>query len=153
MLPFPFTAIHLSMNNTSSSQPNLADMKQSGRIALVVDDEPGIVFLCSKLLVKAGYTVESAQDGKQAMEKIYRQKPDVLFLDLMMPVMDGFEVCERVKKNPDTAMIVIAIISALDTDVDKQYALSLGADFYFPKPFYPKQFLNEILPIVERALN
>ena len=123
--------------------------RTSQRYALVVDDETGIVYLCSTLLTRAGYKVGSAENGRKAMEKISEEKPDVLFLDLMMPVMNGFEVCEHLKSNPETADIVIAIISALDGELDVAYAKSLGANFYFQKPFYPKQFLNEILPQVE----
>ena len=149
----PFSIVQYGMPESVSDQHTAntpADRTQ--RIALVVDDEPGVVVLCTKLLMKAGYEVQQAQNGKEALEIIHGQKPDIVFLDLMMPVMDGFEVCERVKKDPETSDIVIAVISALDTDLDKQYAFSLGANFYFPKPFYPKQFLNEILPTVETAL-
>lgn len=140
------------MDNHPSSDltPSVRDLTR--RSAIVVDDEPGIVFLCTKLLARAGYAVRHANDGKAAMELILADKPDILFLDLMMPIMDGFEVCERVKKNPETADIIIAIISALDADQDREYAMSLGANFYFAKPFVPKQFLNEILPQVEAAL-
>ena len=132
--------------------PSEKNENASQRYALVVDDEPGIIYLCSTLLIRAGYSVESAENGRGAMEKIAEHKPDVVFLDLMMPVMDGFEVCERLKKNPETSDIIIAIISALDGELDVAYAKSLGANFYFPKPFYPKQFLNEILPQVETVL-
>ncbi|NOY06488.1 MAG: response regulator [Chlorobi bacterium] len=128
-------------------------LRERTKRALVVDDEPGILSLCSTLLRRAGYEVVEARNGRQALEIIQEKKPDVIFLDLMMPLMDGFALCEKVKHNPGTSDIVIAVISALHTDVDMEYAFSLGANFYFPKPVFHKKFLNEILPRIEQALN
>lgn len=140
-------------STTESTNDNPIVNPEYQRVALVVDDDPGMVFLCSTLLARAGYSVASAQNGREAMKKIESQKPDVVFLDLMMPIMNGFEVCERVKNDPETRDIVIAVISALDSKIDQDYARSLGANLYFPKPIFTKKFQTEILPQVEEALN
>jgi two-component system, OmpR family, alkaline phosphatase synthesis response regulator PhoP len=104
---------------------------------LVVDDEPHIVNLIKFSLPDEIYTTYEAFSGLEAMEKVFTENPDLIILDLMMPGIDGFEVCKRLKENPNTCEIPIVILSAKTQLQSKIKGVSLGAEDYITKPFDP----------------
>jgi diguanylate cyclase (GGDEF)-like protein len=115
---------------------------------LIVDDNPVNLHALSKLLRQVGYTVYQALDGALALASIQAQLPDLILLDLMMPQIDGYEVCRRLSANPQTAAIPIIVLSALQTSVDKVKAFRNGAVDYITKPFH----LEEVLARVQHQL-
>ncbi|MCI0417119.1 response regulator [bacterium] len=114
---------------------------------LVVDDEDDVRNLLMMIFRDAGYEVESARNGKEAVEKARKEKPDLIFLDILMPVMDGFEACSLLKKDPATRNIFIAFLTAKDMPQDWDRGLQSEADVYIAKPFN-----NERLIFVAREL-
>ena len=120
----------------------------AGERILVVDDEPNIVDLATMYLEQEGYRVESAFDGAQALEKIQALEPSLVVLDLMLPEVDGFEVCRQTRVNSDVPIIML---TARDDDVDKIVGLELGADDYLTKPFNPRELVARVKAILRRA--
>lgn len=114
------------------------------RKILVVDDDPQVYRIVSRLLDSNLYEVYAASQGKEALDKIPLLKPDILLLDLMMPEMSGVEVCEKVKKNPETQKIVVFILSAKDGQVDRRRCFEVGADDYISKPFHIASLARKI---------
>ena len=103
----------------------------SSGIVLVVDDEPSIRRFLVKALRDEGYQAHEAADGAQALESVKLLAPDLMILDLMMPVMDGMDVCRSIRKESDTPII---ILSAIDSRMSKVQCLRMGADDYMEKP-------------------
>jgi DNA-binding response OmpR family regulator len=120
----------------------------AGERILVVDDEPNIVDLATMYLEREGYRVDSAFDGAQALEHINELEPSLVVLDLMLPEIDGFEVCRQVRVHSDVPIIML---TARDDDVDKIVGLELGADDYLTKPFNPRELVARIKAILRRA--
>ena len=114
---------------------------------LVVDDEKDILELLQYNLKKEGYHVLTAENGKSALKQV-AQKPDLVVLDVMMPEMDGWEVCRSIRKNPATAMIPVIFLTARDSEIDEVVGLELGADDYIKKPVKLRTFVAR----VKRAL-
>ena len=112
---------------------------------LVVDDEPAIVKVVSFRLKKAGYNVVSAADGQEGLDLIGKIKPDLILLDLRLPVLDGFQVCQKVKADESLKSIPIIIFTASSTgeNIDSRYK-EVGADDYLIKPFEPEVLLEKI---------
>ncbi|MBN1595889.1 response regulator [candidate division FCPU426 bacterium] len=115
---------------------------------LVVDDEPAISRLVKMSLAVDGYDVRTANSGFEAMEEIESWKPELVVLDIMMPGMNGYEVCFEVKSKPQTKGIKIVFLSARGNPGDAQQGLSLGADDYLMKPFDPDELLEKIRGII-----
>src|SRR4030043_282869 len=115
---------------------------------LVVDDERNIVHLTRLYLAKEGFEVETAYDGRQALEKAQSHHPDLIVLDVMMPEMDGFEVCRELRK---TSNVPIIILTARTDDVDKVVGLELGADDYVTKPFNPRELVARVNAVLRRS--
>ncbi len=111
---------------------------------LVVDDNETNVELIATHLKNLPYEIIKAYDGEQALEVLKTTRPDLILLDLMMPKVSGYEVCQKVKSNPDTALIPIVVISALREIEDKIKAVDLGADDYLIKPFNKLELLTRI---------
>ena len=120
----------------------------AGERVLVVDDEPNIVELARMYLEKEGYRVESASDGATALEQIQTHEPALIVLDLMLPEVDGFEVCRRTRARSDVPIIML---TARDEDVDKIVGLELGADDYLTKPFNPRELVARVKAILRRS--
>ncbi|MHB1162134.1 MAG: response regulator transcription factor [Chloroflexota bacterium] len=118
----------------------------SGTI-LVVDDERNIVQLARLYLSSEGYSVATAFNGVEALEKVKSHRPNLLVLDLMMPQMDGWEVCRRLRKESDVPII---ILTARGDDVDKIIGLELGADDYVTKPFNPRELVARVKAVLRR---
>jgi DNA-binding response OmpR family regulator len=115
---------------------------------LVVDDEPHIVELARLYLSNEGFGVETAVTGTQALEKVVSAKPSLMVLDLMLPEVDGWEVCRRVRRESDLPIIML---TARDEDVDKIVGLELGADDYMTKPFNPRELVARVKAILRRS--
>jgi len=117
------------------------------RKILVVDDEPKVCELIKAYLEKDGYEVILAGDGKSAVEKARSHKPDLIVLDLNLPVMDGMEVFRTVKAISD---IPVIMVTARDDEVDKIVGLQLGADDYVTKPFSPRELAARVAAVLRR---
>lgn len=115
---------------------------------LVVDDDPPSVKMISFLLREEGYEVSTADNGSSALEWIDREPPDLVILDVMMPDLDGFEVCRRIRQKQDVPII---FLSAKGETVDKVAGLELGADDYLAKPFEPAELLARVKAVTRRA--
>ncbi len=118
---------------------------------LVVDDEPEAVELVEYNLRQAGYAVTTAADGAEALKKARAAAPDLMVLDVMLPEMDGFEVCKILRREPATARVPILMLTAKAAEIDRVLGLELGADDYLTKPFSPRELLLRIRKILERG--
>ncbi|MBO8163705.1 MAG: response regulator transcription factor [Brevibacillus sp.] len=116
---------------------------------LVVDDEPSIVKLLQFNLEKSGFEVITASDGKQALDMAYQEKPDFIVLDLMLPKMDGMDVCKALRQ--DRINTPILMLTAKDDELDKILGLELGADDYLTKPFSPREVVARVKAILRRT--
>ena len=111
---------------------------------MVVDDEPELATILRLMLERKGYSVRCAYSGPQLLAGLEEQKPDLIFLDVMMPEMDGLEVLTRLKGNPDTVSIPVIMLTALDRHEDRLRGYELGADHYISKPFTKAQLTEGI---------
>ena len=117
---------------------------------LIVDDEPDAVELVGYNLREAGFGVLSAEDGEEALDKARRFKPDLIVLDVMIPAMDGMEVCKVLRRNRDTDDIPIIMLTARAGEVDRILGLELGADDYVTKPFSPRELVLRVRKLLAR---
>jgi CheY-like chemotaxis protein len=116
-----------------------------GKRVLVVDDDRVIQQLLEVNLELEGYdVVATAADGREALEKIGKLKPDLVILDIMMPKMDGLEVCRRLRADPELADIPVILLSARAQDMDIREGLEIGASAYLTKPFDPVELLEVV---------
>ena len=115
---------------------------------LVADDEKNIVQLIKLYLTNEGFVVETAQDGQEALDKARRFRPDLVVLDIMMPRVDGLEVCRRLRKESNVPVIML---TARTDDVDKIVGLELGADDYVTKPFNPRELVARVKAVLRRT--
>jgi two-component system, OmpR family, alkaline phosphatase synthesis response regulator PhoP len=106
---------------------------------LICDDEPYIVESVSYVVRKAGFDVLTAEDGEQALEAARREKPDLVFLDIMMPGISGDEVCRRLKADPSTRATHVVILTARGQEEDERRAMEMGANEFMTKPFSPRK--------------
>ena len=116
---------------------------------LVVDDEPFICRSLSFVLRKDDYDVYEARNGEEAISAIEEHRPDLVFLDVMMPKINGFEVTQRVKGNPDLAATRIILLTAKGQDADRKTGEEVGADDYMTKPFSPTKVLERAREILD----
>jgi DNA-binding response OmpR family regulator len=115
---------------------------------LVVDDEPNIVVSLEYLLQRAGYDVRVARDGAEALRAVAERKPDLILLDAMMPVRDGYDVCQTLRADPAFKDVRILMLTAKSRDVDQEKALALGADEYVTKPFSTRELVERVRRIL-----
>lgn len=120
----------------------------AGETILVVDDEANIRELARLYLEKEGYSVVTATDGEQALAQVRQDRPALMVLDLMLPKMDGWEVCRQVRASSNLPIIML---TARDEDVDKIVGLELGADDYVTKPFNPRELVARVRAILRRV--
>ncbi|MCK8817776.1 response regulator transcription factor [Natroniella sulfidigena] len=118
---------------------------------LVVDDEENIVELVKFNLEREGYQVLTAYDGAEALEKIKKKELDLVILDLMLPQVDGFEVCRQIRSDNKLNRLPIVMLSAKGEEVDKVLGLELGADDYVTKPFSPRELLARVKAVLRRS--
>ena len=109
---------------------------------LVVDDEPHIVRIIKLSLEKAGYQVISANSGEEGIEKVKNERPELIILDVMMPSMDGFAVCQHIRKLDSFGKVPILFLTARGQSDDLEYARSIGANDLMTKPFGPRQLID-----------
>jgi len=118
-------------------------------LILLVDDEPSIIQLSQLYLEREGYRIESVKDGESALSVVERLHPALVVLDVMLPKLDGFEVCRRLRAlETDTAILML---TARDEDIDKILGLELGADDYLTKPFNPRELVARVKAILRRG--
>ena len=116
----------------------------NGRTILVVDDEPHVIKSLTFVLTKEGYEVASAENGEDALAKIQQLKPGLVFLDVMMPKKNGYEVCQEVKKDPGLGDVYIIMLTAKGQEADREKGLSAGADEFMSKPFSPMGVVEKV---------
>src|SRR6266571_1659926 len=118
---------------------------------LVVDDEPEAVELLEFNLRQAGYDVVAAKDGAEALKKARAVLPGLVVLDLMLPEVDGLEVCKMLRRDPATTSIPVMMVTAKAAEIDRILGLELGADDYLTKPFSPRELVLRVKKILERG--
>jgi DNA-binding response OmpR family regulator len=118
---------------------------------LVVDDEPDVVGLLEFNLKAAGMEVAAANDGPEALRKARSAIPSLIVLDLMLPDMDGLEVCKLLRRDPETARVPILMLTAKTTELDRVLGLEIGADDYLTKPFSPRELVLRVKKLVLRS--
>lgn len=111
---------------------------------LVVDDSPMLREMISGLLDKSGLTITVAKDGQEAKEKISANPPDLVVLDVVMPNMNGYELCRWVKSNPETQNVLVILCSSKSEEFDRYWGIKQGADAYVIKPFRPGELLGTV---------
>jgi len=121
----------------------------TGELILLVDDEPNIIELAQLYLEREGYNIITASNGKAALNAVEKERPALMVLDVMMPEVDGLEVCRtlRGKKDP----VAILMLTARDEDIDKILGLELGADDYLTKPFNPRELVARVKAVLRRS--
>ena len=121
----------------------------TGELILLVDDEPNIIELAQLYLEREGYNIITASNGKAALNAVEKERPALMVLDVMMPEVDGLEVCRtlRGKKDP----VAILMLTARDEDIDKILGLELGADDYLSKPFNPRELVARVKAVLRRS--
>ena len=120
---------------------------------LIVEDEPDIVELLVYNLDQAGFKTEAVFNGADALDRGKVQAPDLVLLDLLLPKVDGLEVCRTLKRDPETASIPIIMLTAKGEAIDRMVGLELGADDYITKPFSPREVMLRIRAVLRRAPN
>ncbi len=118
---------------------------------LIVEDEKDIIKMLDYNLKKEGFRVIDARDGEDALDLALREHPDLILLDLMLPGMDGLEVCKALKKESKTSSIPIIMLTAKSQESDKVLGLGLGADDYITKPFSPRELIARIKAVLRRV--
>ena len=114
---------------------------------LVIDDEPYILRSLSYLLQREGYRVATASNGEEGLQRVRSLHPPLVFLDIMMPHMNGYEVCEQVKQDPTLENTYVIMLSAKGQQVDRERGLAQGANEYMTKPFSPREVVKRLTEI------
>ncbi|MCP2338041.1 response regulator transcription factor [Actinomadura rupiterrae] len=131
----------------SGGRPAPAAPEVTGRV-LVVDDDPTVAEVVARYLVRDGHDVECVADGVQALKRARENPPDLVVLDLMLPGMDGLEVCRRLR---ETTAVPVVMLTALGAEADRLVGLSMGADDYVTKPFSPRELALRVRSVLRRA--
>ncbi|MGH8717574.1 MAG: response regulator transcription factor [Burkholderiales bacterium] len=111
---------------------------------LIVDDEPNIVTSLEFLMDVNGYEVCIARNGEEALNQVAAEKPDLILLDVMMPIKNGFEVCQKIRENPDWQNIKIIMLTAKGRDIEVEKGLAIGANAYTTKPFSTQELVQRV---------
>ncbi|MCM2251929.1 MAG: response regulator [Ramlibacter sp.] len=114
------------------------------KTVLIADDEPNIVVSLEFLLEKDGYRVLLARDGHEALEAIQRERPDLVLLDVMLPRLSGYDVCQRIRQDPALSKVRVIMLTARGREVEVTKGLALGADAYVTKPFSTRDLLEQV---------
>lgn len=121
----------------------------SNELILLVDDEPSIIQLSRMYFEREGFRVQDVGDGESALEAVNKLRPALIVLDVMLPKLDGFEVCRKLRASQDSTPILM--LTARDEDIDKILGLELGADDYLTKPFNPRELVARVKAILRRS--
>jgi DNA-binding response OmpR family regulator len=116
---------------------------------LIVDDEKNIAISVDYLLRREGYQVSVAHDGEEGLRRIRDDRPDLVLLDIMMPKLNGFQVCEAVRQDPELAGVRIVMLTAKGRDAEKEKGLALGADAYITKPFATRELVSQVKALLQ----
>ena len=116
---------------------------------LIVDDEPSIVVPIQFLMEQQGYSVLVAENGEDALDVIYKYKPDLILLDIMLPRIDGYEVCEIIRLNPEYRDVKVIFLTAKGREVEIAKGLALGADAYIVKPFSNTELVAKVKELLD----
>ena len=135
---------HMQPVSSNTEINTKVEDKVTDKKILIVDDEPFILKSLTFVLKKEGFIVDSATNGMEAKEKIQRLKPDIVFLDVMMPKMNGLEVCQWMRQDPVLKQIYVIILTAKGQEADREKGLQIGADEYMTKPFSPSMVVKRI---------
>ena len=119
-----------------------------GKKILIVDDEPNIVVSLEFLMKQKGYVVKVATSGEEALSAVSEFGPDLILLDVMMPQMSGYDLCQRVRENPAWHSIKIIMLSAKGRDIEVTKGMAVGADAYVTKPFSTKDLIAKVLELL-----
>jgi len=125
-------------------------MKKKDITILLVDDEPDILEIVRYNLTSEGYSVETAENGIEAIEQAKKVKPHLIIMDVMMPKMDGIEACEKIRSIPELAETVIAFLTARGEDYSQMAGFEAGADDYITKPIKPKVLVSKVKALLRR---
>lgn len=118
---------------------------------LIADDEPNIVTSLEFLLEHNGYDVRVAHDGQEVLDQLPEYRPDLILLDVMMPVRNGFEICQTIRANPEWRDMKIVMLTAKGRDIEATKGLALGADAYVTKPFSTKDLVERVKELLDDA--
>ena len=116
----------------------------SAKKVLVADDEPSIVTALEFLLANEGYEVLVARNGEEALRAVEREVPDLVILDVMMPLKSGYEVCERIRSRPELGRVKIVMLSAKGREGEVSRGIDVGADLYVTKPFSTRELMGRV---------
>jgi CheY-like chemotaxis protein len=117
---------------------------------LIADDEPGVRLTVTRMLEK-DYVVLEATNGEEAVDIVKEQRPDLILMDLMMPRKDGYTACYEIKNDQETKLIPVIILTAVGHELNKKYAVEMGADGYITKPFTIQELTGVITPLLTEA--
>ncbi|MGR0218957.1 response regulator [Agromyces sp. ZXT2-6] len=126
-----------------------ADLLLDGRLVLLVDDDPTVLEVCRSYLEQAGFRVLAAADAFAALDRVARDRPDLVVLDRMLPGLDGIEVCRRIRS---TSTVPVIMLTALGEEADRIAGLEAGVDDYLAKPFSPRELTLRVRSVLRRAL-
>jgi DNA-binding response OmpR family regulator len=115
---------------------------------LIVDDEPNIVLALELLMRREGYEIQAVSDGEMAVEAAGSFRPDLILLDVMLPRMDGYEVCQRLRADPALKDVIIVMLTAKGREVEMEKGLALGADLYITKPFSTREVVRKVREVL-----
>jgi two-component system alkaline phosphatase synthesis response regulator PhoP len=138
---------------TSGTHEQSGGDKVDRKRILVVDDEIYIVHILEFSLTMEGYNILTAFDGEEGLRVIEQERPDLVVLDIMMPKLDGYEVCRRLRKDERFASLPVILLSAKGRSIDREVGLQAGADDYITKPFSPRKLIEKIRELLEREEN
>lgn len=141
---------HSTMDASERAQFMVAEQSMAGPTILLVDDETNILELNRLYIENAGYTVVTARDGIEALTQFRATRPALIVLDLMMPEVDGWEVCRRLRQD---SQIPLIMLTARTEDIDRIVGLELGADDYMTKPYNPRELVARIRAVLRRTYN
>ncbi len=125
-------------------------MKNVATKILITDDEEELRDVLKQSMEKAGYEVVTAGNGREAVERVNIDAPDLVLMDVMMPEMNGFDAMRKIKENPSTAHIPVVMLTALDDDMNTTKGWKMGTSLYLKKPFVPGQLISYIKLILDR---
>jgi len=118
---------------------------------LIADDEPNIVISLEFLMQRNGYEVKTAGDGEAALDLVHEFRPDLILLDVMLPLKSGYEVCQKIRENPELGTVKVIMITAKGRDIEVAKGLALGADAYITKPFSTQDLLDQVKRLLSEA--
>jgi len=119
------------------------------RRILIVDDEPNIVLSLEFLMQHSGFEVAVARDGEEALAQMTAFRPDLVLLDIMLPKLNGYEVCQKLRENPDWAGVKVVMLSAKGRELEVSKGLALGADAYVTKPFSTRELIDQVRRLLD----